>query len=253
MNKIKVTIWNEFRHECKDTEAGAYMRSFYPKGIHAAIAEHIASDELDIRCATLDEPEQGLPESLLQDTEVLLWWGHAAHKEVNDELVDRIQKRVQAGMGLIILHSGHFSKIFKRMMGSSCSLRWRDVGEKERLWCLDPSHPIAKGVPETFTLPHTEMYGEPFAIPDDGKVVYMSWYEGGNVFRSGVCFQRDLGKIFYFSPGHETYPIYHDENVCKVIANAVRWAAPEKIFPERETHEKEPSEMVVSVKPEAKL
>ena len=151
-------------------------------------------------------------------------------------------------MGLIVLHSGHLSKIFRRMTGTACRLRWREVGEKERLWVVSPSHPIAQGVPETFVIPNHEMYGEPFDIPQDGKIIFMSWFEGGNVFRSGVTFERDNGKIFYFSPGHETFPVYHDPNVIRVIANAIRWAAPVKIFESRITPQKEAPERVYTKK-----
>ena len=178
-----------------------------------------------------------------------MWWGHCAHAAVADELVERIRDRVIHGMGLIVLHSGHYSKIFRRMMGTECRLLWREVGEKERLWVVDPGHPIAEGLPATFVVPHSEMYGEYFDIPQDGHIVFMSWYEGGNVFRSGVAFQRDRGKIFYFSPGHESYPIYHDPNIIKVLGNAVRWAAPARIFPNRITPQPESLETIRTVNP----
>ena len=250
MSKIKVTIWNENVHEQDPGRVGDIMRAIYPTGIHGCLQQELAADDLEIRTATLDMPEQGLPDSLLNDTDVLMWWGHAAHGRVEDQLVDRIQKRVQGGMGLIVMHSGHMSKIFGRMMGTSCRLRWREVGEKERIWTIDASHPIAQGLPETFTLDHTEMYGEPFDIPQDGHIVFMTWYEGGNVFRSGVTFQRDKGKIFYFAPGHETFPIYHDKNVVKVLGNAIRWAAPiMPVISDRDTHQPEPLEPVTSKNP----
>ena len=253
MKKLKVTIWNENIHEQEDNAVGAYIRSIYPKGIHCYLAQVLAADDLDITPVSLDMPEQGLPDELLNNTDVLLWWGHCAHDKVADALVDKIQKRVLAGMGLIVMHSGHLSKIFRRMMGTVCRLRWREVGEKERLWVVAPSHPIAKGLPETFVIPHQEMYGEPFDIPDDGKIIFMSWFEGGNVFRSGVAFQRDRGKVFYFSPGHETYPVYHDINVQKVLANAIRWSAPEEIVPDRVTPQPEPLEKITSENPLAAL
>jgi len=208
---------------------------------------------LQITAVSLDMPEQGLPDSLLEETDVLVWWGHCAHDRVADSLVDKIQERVHRGMGLICLHSAHFSKIFKRMMGASCSLHWREVGEKERVWTVAPYHPIAQGIPESFVIPHSEMYGECFEVPEDGRIIFMSWYEGGNVFRSGLTFQRDNGKIFYFSPGHETYPIYHDENVQHIIANAIRWAAPEAIQPPRVMWMPEPPEKVYSENPLNKL
>lgn len=247
MEKISVTIWNEFRHE-KNVEA---VRKIYPDGLHKAIGKQIEADDLEIHYASLDEPEQGLPDSLLNNTDVLLWWGHCAHGEVKDELVTKIQMRVLSGMGLIVLHSGHYSKIFRRMLGTDCRLRWREVGEKERVWTVDASHPIAQGVPETFVIPNSEMYGEPFDIPRDGEIVFMSWYEGGNVFRSGVCFKRDRGNIFYFSPGHEAYPIYYNRDVIQVIANAIRWAAPAKIYPVRTTHQPDSAEQIRTANPGA--
>lgn len=222
--KIRVTVWNEFRHEIKHEN----VKAVYPDGLHTVIGEGLlAAGGFEVQYAWLDkDAEHGLSEEVLQNTDVLTWWGHCAHQEVKDEIVDRVQKHVQQGMGLVVLHSGHFSKIFKRMMGTTCSLKWREAAEKERIWTVESAHPIAAGLPEHFELPHTEMYGERFDIPTPKDVVFISWYEGGEVFRSGVTFERGYGRIFYFAPGHETFPIYRDENVRKVIANGVRWAAP---------------------------
>ena len=222
MSTIRVTIWNEFVHE-KTAEA---VRAIYPDGMHEAIADYLTQQEgLSVRTATLDEPEQGLSEEVLADTDVLIWWGHAAHQDVRDETVDRVQERILAGMGLIVLHSGHFSKIFKRMMGTSCTLQWREAAEKERLWVVNPVHPITQGLGPYIELPHTEMYGEPFDIPTPDKVIFISWFEGGEVFRGGCTWTRGKGNIFYFCPGHETFPVYHNPEILKVIENAVRWAA----------------------------
>ena len=225
MNKIRLTIWNEFLHEVWEGPASDLIRSHYPKGIHNALKDELEADDLDIRAVAMSDPDQGLPDELLANTDVLMWWGHCGHDKVADALVDKIQRRVQEGMGLVVLHSGHYSKIFRRLLGTSCSLRWREVGEKERVWVVDRFHPIAQGVPDSFEIPHTEMYGEPFMIPDEAHVVFMSWYEGGNVLRSGVTFRRGGGNVFYFAPGHETFPIYHQPEVVKVLGNAVRWAA----------------------------
>ncbi|MFP5343708.1 MAG: ThuA domain-containing protein [Candidatus Limnocylindria bacterium] len=221
--KIRVTIWNEFRQERSDAPVGL----IYPEGIHAAIAAGLRSSggAFEVRTATLDEPEHGLTEAVLAETDVLTWWGHVAHDEVSDEVVDRVQRRVLEGMGLIVLHSGHFSRIFKRLMGTSCDLKWREDGRRERLWVVDPSHPIAAGLDETFVLPEEEMYGEHFDIPAPDGLVFISWFEGGEVFRSGATFSRGRGRVFYFRPGHETHPTYFDPNVRQVIANAVHWAA----------------------------
>ncbi|MBM7568815.1 ThuA domain-containing protein [Paenibacillus sacheonensis] len=218
---INVTIWNEYRHEKLNPKVG----EIYPQGMHAAIAEGL-NVQGKVRFATLDEPEHGLTEEVLNDTDVLIWWGHLAHHEVSDEIVERVQQRVLHGMGLIVLHSGHFSKIFKKLMGTGCDLKWREADEKERIWIVNPAHPIAAGLGEYFELPKEEMYGEHFDIPQPDELVMVSWFEGGEVFRSGCCFTRGSGKVFYFRPGHETYPTYRDANVRKVIDNAVKWAAP---------------------------
>jgi len=222
-DKIKVTVWNEGVHE-KTHEA---VRKIYPRGIHGAIAEHLSKQPgLEARAATLDEPEHGLTENVLAQTDVLTWWGHVAHDKVEDKVVARVQKRVLEGMGLIVLHSGHFSKIFRALMGTTCSLKWREADEKERLWNIEPGHPITAGIGEYIELPYEEMYGERFDIPTPDKLIFISWFEGGEVFRSGCCWERGHGRIFYFQPGHETYPTFHNPEIMRVITNAVRWAAP---------------------------
>ena len=218
---VRVTVFGENVHEQKH-EA---VRKVYPEGMHVAIAKGLSEDpEIKTRTVVLQDPDHGLTEEVLSQTDVLTWWGHMAHKEVKDEIVDRIQKHVLGGMGLICLHSAHFSKVFKRMMGTACNLKWREVGEKERLWVAQPGHPIAAGLGEYFELPHTEMYGEPFGIPEPDVTVFISWFEGGEVFRSGCCWRRGAGKVFYFRPGHETYPIFFDATVKRVLKNAVKWA-----------------------------
>ena len=216
-----VTIWNEYRHEREDDD----VRAVYPDGIHTTLAEGLVDDH-DVRTATLDEPEHGLTEDVLESTDVLLWWGHQAHDEVEDHIVDRVQERVLDGMGLLVLHSGHYAKIFKRLMGTTCSLQWREDGETERLWVVDPGHPIVNGLGECIELPETEMYGEPFDVPAPDELVFTSWFEGGEVFRSGLCYRRGKGRVFYFRPGHETFPIYEREEIRRVIRNAVDWATP---------------------------
>jgi len=227
--KIRVTVWNEFRHEKQHDS----VRKVYPDGIHAAIASALKKQsDFEVRTATLDEPEHGLSEDVLKGTDVLTWWGHMAHHEVKDEVVDRVQRRVLEGMGLICLHSAHFSKIFRRLMGTNCSLKWREAGEKERLWNIEPGHPITQGIGESFVIPHVEMYGERFDIPTPDKIVFISWFQGGEVFRSGCCWERGHGRVFYFRPGHETFPIFYDENVIRVITNAVRWCAPRVQLPD---------------------
>jgi trehalose utilization protein len=216
-------MWNEGRHEREEPR----IAGVYPRGIHGAIAEHLRSEpELAVRTATLDDPEHGLTVEALAQTDVLIWWGHMAHDEVSDQVADRIHARVLDGMGLLVLHSAHYAKIFKRLMGTHCSLTWREMGERERVWTVAPGHPIAAGLGPSFVIPRTEMYGEYFDIPQPDELVFISWYQGGEVFRSGCCFFRGRGKVFYFAPGHESFPIYYQPEVRQVLANAVRWAAP---------------------------
>jgi trehalose utilization protein len=237
-NSPRVTVWNEYRHE----KTHAEVAQVYPDGIHEAIAKHLRAAGLEVRTATLDEPEHGLTADVLAQTDVLIWWGHMAHGEVTDEVVDRVYGRVLDGMGLIVLHSGHFSKIFKKLMGTTCDLKWREAGEKERMWVIEPGHPIAEGVGEYFEIPHAEMYGERFDVPAPDALVLVSWFQGGEVFRSGCCYRRGRGKIFYFRPGHETYPIFYQPEVLRVIANGVRWAAPVAGPPVRFGHFPDPLE-----------
>lgn len=221
---IRVTVWNEFRHERKNPKAIEY----YPRGMHQVIADHLrASPDMEVRTATLDEPEHGLTEAALADTDVLTWWGHLSHHEVSDEVVDRVHKRVLAGMGILVLHSGHMSKIFRKLMGTSCDLKWREhPEEREILWVTRPGHPIVAGIDDHFIIPNEEMYGEFFDIPEPECTFLISTFTGGECIRSGCTWTRGAGKVVYFRPGHETYPTYHNRNVLRVIENAVRWAAP---------------------------
>ena len=217
----RIGIYNENVHE----QTKESVRAIYPEGIHGTLASFLKDDDVSIRIFTLDTVEE-ITEEALDEIDVLLWWGHAAHHKVPDEIAFRVRDAVQKGMGIIFLHSGHHSKPFRFLMGTSCNLNWREDGDMERIWVVKPSHPIAKGLGRYFELPHDETYGEPFCIPDPDDVVFITWYEGGEVFRSGVTFHRENGKIFYFQPGHETFPIYHDKNVQHVIKNAVEWAKP---------------------------
>jgi len=222
--KLRVTVWSEYRHEKKN----AKVAEIYPKGMHEAMATPLRKDpNLEVRTATLDEPEHGLTEKVLAETDVLTWWGHTAHGEVKDEIVARVQKRVLEGMGLVVLHSGHYSKIFKTLMGTTCGLKWREAEDQEIFWITKPGHPITAGLDDRFVLDKEEMYGEHFDIPEPEETIFISWFTGGEVFRSGCTWRRGAGKIFYFRPGHETYPTYHDKNVQRVILNGVHWCAPD--------------------------
>ena len=223
VDSIRVTVWNEYRHEKENPN----VAKVYPKGIHKPIVNYLGKEsDLDIRTATLDEPEHGLTDEVLAHTDVLIWWGHMAHEEVSGTVVEKVHQRILDGMGLIVLHSGHFSKIFKKLMGTTCNLKWRGVGEKERLWVVEPGHPIARGIGPYIEIESTEMYGERFDIPQPDILVFISWFEGGEVFRSGLCYYRGKGRVFYFRPGDENYPIFYQTEVLKVISNAIRWAAP---------------------------
>ena len=221
---IRVTIWNEFWHERNEDE----VKQIYPDGIHEHLKKVLQEDDFEIKTAYLDkDDEHGLSEEVLENTDVLMWWGHCQHHEVKDEIVQRVYDRVLfGGMGLIAMHSAHDSKIFKKLMGSPCSLHWRAWNEKARVWTVAPNHPIAKGIPLQFDLDAEEMYGEYFQIPQPDDIVFISWFEGGNVFRGGVTFTRGAGKIFYFHPGHEFCPSFHNKNVIQIHKNAIRWAAP---------------------------
>lgn len=224
MSVIRVTVWGENVHEQKIP----FIREIYPDGMHGCIAGGLReSSDFAVRTATLQEPEHGLTEDVLAETDVLIWWGHCAHGEVQDAVADRVVRRVNEGMGLLALHSAHYAKVFKRLMGTTCSLCWREAGERERLWVCNPSHPIAQGLGPYFEIAHEEMYGEPFGIPAPDEQVFISWFDGGEVFRSGCTWRRGAGKIFYFRPGHEAYPTYHDPNVKLVLKNAARWARPD--------------------------
>jgi len=219
---VRVLVWNEHCHErTSSTVAGVY-----PDGIHGAVAGALRDGGLEVRTATLDDPGQGLAEENLSWADVLVWWGHLAHDEVADEAVDRVHARVLAGMGFVALHSAHFSKPFRRLMGTTCELKWREADDRERLWVVAPHHPIAAGLGEYIELDREEMYGEFFDVPPPETLVFVSWFTGGEVFRSGATYSRGRGRIFYFRPGHETYPTYHNREVRRVLVNAARWAAP---------------------------
>ncbi len=222
-NVIKVTVWNEYLKEQQEPD----VASIYPDGLHKAIAAFLNRDSgISAGVSIISDPEQGLSEAVLDATDVLVWWGHRYHGDVQDHLVQRVVDHVRRGMGIIFLHSAHESKPMKSLLGTSGYLGWREAGEKCRVWAAAPAHPIAQGIPGQFVIEHEEMYSEPFGVPEPDATVFISWFEGGNVFRSGLCYQREYGRIFYFQPGHETYPAYHQPVIQQVITNAVKWAKP---------------------------
>ena len=219
---IRVLVWNEFRHE----KTKPNVAEIYPEGLHKTIADFLRCEDISVKLAALDDENCGITKEILDETDVLIWWGHMAHKEVPDAVVELVRDAVHSGMGAIFLHSAHHSKPFKALMGTPCNLCWRETGDSEILWVTDPAHPIVQGIDRCFTLPHEETYGEPFSIPNPDKVLMIGSYSGGEVFRSACLFERGNGKIFYFQPGHETFPTYHDKNVQNVIRNAVRFVTP---------------------------
>lgn len=219
---IRVLVWNEYVHE--KTEGA--VKNIYPNGIHNAIAEFLRCDDIDVKTATLDNEECGLTQEVLDNTDVIIWWGHMAHDKVPYEIAARVRDAILSGMGAIFLHSAHHSKPFKLLMGTSCNLGWREDGDMERVWVCSPSHPIVQGIGRYIELPHEETYAEPFDIPEPDRLIMIGTYDGGEVFRSGCCYNRGNGKVFYFQPGHESFPTYYIPDVQTVIKNAVRWTCP---------------------------
>ena len=219
---IRVTVWNENLHERTIPE----IKAVYPDGIHGEIASIFKDDKnIEVKCVTMDMENQGLSRELLENTDVLIWWSHALNDEVTDENAAMVSEFIMRGMGFVALHSAHMCKVLRRILGTTMTLKWRD-NDSERIYVTAPSHPIASGIPEYFDLPHEEMYGEYFDIPKPDDVIFTGWFKGGCVFRSGVTFSRGSGKIFYFQPGHEEFPIYRNPIIRKIIKNAVNWAAP---------------------------
>lgn len=247
---LRVTVWNENVHEnfgwlggerylaVPEKRAARFrtqnerVNQVHPSGLHGTLAEIVRTmeEKPEVRTAVLQEESCGLTDEVLESTDVLIWWGHCAHDEVPDELVEKIYRRVLKGMGLIVLHSGHYSKIFRRLMGTSCDLRFRD-DVYERLFCIHPTHPIAQGIPESFELGTEECYGERFDIPEPDELIFLGWYDIGEVFRSGCTWRRGYGKIFYFQPGHETNQAFQNPHVRRILQNAVRWAKPDCFRP----------------------
>jgi trehalose utilization protein len=103
---------------------------------------------------------------------------------------------------------------------------WRADGEPSHVTTLLPDHPIAQGLPARWDIPQTEMYDEPHHIPQPDAVVLEERWDKGEQFRSGCAWQIGKGRVFYYRPGHETYPIYRQQENLLVIENAARWAAP---------------------------
>lgn len=209
-------------------------KEMYPNDVNAAIAEGLKGlAGWEVVTANIDEPGQGLGDELLKRTDVLIWWGHKRHQEVKDELVERIVRRVKAeGMGFIALHSSHFARPYRKLMGTACSWgEYKADGTSAKVIVKAPQHPIAQGVKD-FELPKIERYGEPFAVPEPETVVLDGIYKkpDGNTEpgRMGLCWTIGKGRVFYLTPGHETYNDFFRPDIRQILRNAVEWAAPSK-------------------------
>ncbi|MBO5904651.1 MAG: ThuA domain-containing protein [Clostridia bacterium] len=222
-DKIRVTFWHECRHE----KTNPTVTKIYPGGIHAFICNFLNEEaDVEAKFVTLDDPDQGLPDEVLNNTDVLIWWGHLAHGEVKDELVEKVFRRVvNGGMGILCLHSAHHSKPFKRILGSTGNLTW-GRNQREVIWNMNPAHPILAGIPDHFIIDNEELYAEPFYIPQPDELLLCGWFEDGHVFRSGACYHKGAGKLVYLQPGHETCRSFHNPYVQRLINNAVHYLKP---------------------------
>jgi trehalose utilization protein len=216
-----VVVWSE----------GTAPKSVYPNDINGAVAEGLKDlSGWEVVKAGLSDPDQGLPDKLLQRADVLIWWGHQKHGDVKDELVDKIVKRVKEdGMGFIALHSSHFAKPNKKLMGTACSWKAYVLDSTTlKITVKSPDHPIAKGIKD-FTIDHSERYSDPYAVPTPKAVVFegtASLKKGGtDTSQIGLTWEIGKGKVFYFQAGHETNPVFMDPNVRQIMSNAVQWAA----------------------------
>lgn len=224
-----VVVWSE---GTASVDRGS--REVYPNDINSAIADGLKPLEAEgwkIVKAGLGDPDQGISDELLNRTDVLVWWGHKKHGEVSNDLVAKIDARVREGrMGFISTHSSHFAKPYRKLMGTPCSWReYKTDGTSVEIIVKDPSHPICKGV-KNFKLPKIERYGEPFAVPTPESVpldgIYTKPDGSTEPGRMGLCWTVGKGRVFYFTPGHETYDDYFRPEVRQILLNAVVWAAP---------------------------
>lgn len=220
---MRVVVWSE-------GEVHGHEATGYPEGMPAAIADAVRGiPEAQVEIASIDDADQGVPDERLRQADVLLWWSHMRHEDLLSATVDRVVSAVEHGLGLVALHSAISSPVFRRLVGTTGGFGgWRH-GDREVLWTVDPSHPICRGVEFPVVMPQQEMYSEPANLPTPDELVFISSFSGGEVFRSGITYRRGVGRIFYFSPGHEEYPVFLHPGVRGILANATSWAARDRV------------------------
>jgi trehalose utilization protein len=276
---IRVVIWDERQPA---------QKSVYPNFLGNHLAEYLRNSErgrgarLQVRSVGIDDPEQGLSSDVLDNCDVLVWWGHQRHGEISADTAKGIVRRITSGqLSLIALHSAHWSRPFIEAMNERSTrdalksltrrerknvqisyippdMRLMRKDEKLTPWwtktagangttqlqiklpsCVFPAvradakpshvrilaknHPIARGVPETFDISQTEMYDEPFHVPTPDAVIFEERWDAGERFRGGCLWNLGAGKVFYFRPGHETYPVFKEAAPLRLVENAVRW------------------------------
>ena len=227
MTKLRVTVWSEVIDPVLEPRAVTY----YPDDINVYLAEFLSIEhDFEVRTANLRQKENGLSQEILNDTDVLVWWSHLYDDQVSDETAQRVAETVLNGMGILFLHASLGSKPAKILLGTNSNTgKYREIGEKEKIWVVDRSHPVVDGMEKEYIeIPASEMYGEPYGIPTPDDIVFISWFEGGEVLRSGVDWKKGAGKVFFFAPGHEEFPVYYHSEIQKAVKNIVRWLKPVK-------------------------
>ena len=214
---IRVRIWCE----------GTAPKSVYPRDIDGALGDFLGKrKDLVVSRARLDDADVGLSDGALDATDALIWWGRLRHADLPDSRARAIAARVRAGkLGFIALHASCLSKPFVELMGGPCELGgFREDGRPERVEIKDRDHPIARGV-APFTIPRTSMFAEPFKVPKPDSIVMMSTFDRGETFRSGMTWTVQKGRVAYFRPGHDGFPVFFHPSVRQVIANSVAWSS----------------------------
>lgn len=222
---MNITIFNEYH----PNEHTGKAEKNYPGGIHIALKSIFESQEYDVVTATQEQACNGLTDEILDNTDVLLWWSKNWDNELLNSVADKVVSRIREGMGAVFLHSAKNSKPFLRLTGTTSAtapVSWKEPGESERLFVVSPAHPIAEGIPSGYVIPNEEPYCEYFDIPKPDDIVFLGGFGNGMCIRAGVTFTRGAGKIFFFQPGHDSFPVYNDKVIRRIILNAVNWAKP---------------------------